>query len=52
MVEKDYAPGWPLGELQLPVKTKPFELLGCIPQIIGKLDGYRKGCRLVPIDSY
>ena len=52
MVEKDYAPGWPLGELKLPVKSKPFELLGCIPQIIGKHDAYRKSYRLVDIDKY
>ena len=30
----------------------PFELLGCIPQIIGLHDAYRKGHRLVSIDKY
>ena len=31
---------------------QPFELLGCIPQIVGAHDAYRKGHRLVPIDKY
>ena len=46
MVAKD------LGLPEIPVKTQPYELLGCIPQIIGAHDGYRKGHRLVPIDKY
>ena len=46
MVAKD------LGLPEIPVKTQPYQLLGCVPQIIGKHDGYRKGSRLVPIDSY
>ena len=31
---------------------QPFELLGCIPQIVGAHDAYRKGHRLVPIYKY
>ncbi len=46
MVAKD------LGLPEIPVKCKPFELLGCIPQIIGKHDAYRKSYRLVNIDKY
>ena len=30
----------------------PFELLGCIPQIVGLHDAFRKGHRLVSIDKY
>ena len=46
MVSKD------LGLPSIPVKSKPFELLGCIPQIIGKHDAYRKAYKLVDIDQY
>ena len=46
MVAKD------LGVPEIPVKTQPYEILGCIPQIIGKHDAYRKGFRLVPVSSY
>ena len=46
MVEKDYRP------IQLPVKNQPYELLGCVPQVIGKHDAYKKGYRFVPIDQY
>ena len=46
MVAKD------LGLPEIPVKCKPFELLGCIPQIIGKHDACRKSYRLVNIDKY
>ena len=46
MVAKD------LGVPSIPVKSKPFELLGCIPQVIGKHDAYRKSYRLVDIDKY
>ena len=46
MVAKD------LGLPSIPVKSKPFELVGCIPQIIGLHDAYRKSYRLVKIDEY
>ena len=46
MVAKD------LGLPSIPVKFKPFEIVGCIPQIIGKHDAYRKSYRLVDIDKY
>ena len=46
MVAKD------LGLPSIPVKSKPFELLGCIPQVIGKHDAYRKSYRLVDSDKY
>ena len=46
MVEKDYVP------IQLPVKSKPFELVGCVPQVIKKHDAYRKSYRFVSIDDY
>ena len=46
MVAKD------LGLPEIPVKFKPFELSGCIPQIIGKHDSYRKSYKLVNIDKY
>ena len=52
MVEKDYAPGWPLGELKLPVKSVPYKILGCIPQVIGKHESYARGYRFVPIANY
>ena len=46
MVAKD------LGLPQIPIKNQPYELLGCVPQIIGKHDGYEKSYRLVPIKDY
>ena len=46
MVAKD------LGVPSIPVKFKPFELVGCIPQIIGKHDAYRKAYKLVDVDKY
>jgi len=46
MVEKDYVP------IQLPVKSKPFELVGCVPQVIKKHDAYRKSYRFVSIEDY
>jgi hypothetical protein len=47
MVEKDYSP-----VLNLPVKTVPFEILGCVPQVIGKHDKYMKSSQLVPVQDY
>jgi len=52
MVEKDYAPGWTMGELKLPVKSVPYKILGCVPQVIGKHDSYYKGNRFVKIEDY
>lgn len=52
MVERDYASDWPMGELKLPVKTVPYEIYGCIPQIVGKHDSYRNRKRLVDIENY
>jgi len=52
MVEKDYAPGWPMGELRLPVKTVPYKMLGCVPQVVGKHESYTKGYRFVQIENY
>tara|TARA_B100001778_G_C18564575_1_gene619430 strand:- start:145 stop:1278 length:1134 start_codon:yes stop_codon:yes gene_type:complete len=52
MVEKDYAPGWTMGELKLPVKSVPYKILGCIPQVIGKHDSYARGYRFVNIENY
>jgi hypothetical protein len=52
MVEKDYAPGWPMGELKLPVKSVPYNILGCIPQVVGKHESYERGYRFVPIENY
>lgn len=52
MVEKDYAPGWPMGELKLPVKAVPYKILGCIPQVVGKHDSYANGYRFVSIENY
>ena len=47
MVEKDYAP-----VLNVPVKTEPYKILGCIPQVLGKHDRYKNGHRFVPIKDY
>jgi hypothetical protein len=52
MVERDYASDWPMGELKLPVKTVPYEIYGCIPQIVGKHDSYRNSKRFVDIENY
>ena len=52
MVEKDYAPDWQFGELKLPVKSVPYKILGCIPQVIGKHESYARGYRFVPIANY
>lgn len=52
MVEKDYAPGWPMGELKLPVKSVPYKILGCLPQVVGKHESYERGHRFVPIENY
>tara|TARA_B100000902_G_C27221943_1_gene870142 strand:+ start:218 stop:1288 length:1071 start_codon:yes stop_codon:yes gene_type:complete len=52
MVEKDYAPDWMMGELKLPVKSIPYKILGCIPQVIGKHESYDRGYRFVPIENY
>ena len=46
MVAKD------LGLPEIPVKTQPYELLGCIPQVYGAHDAYDKAYKLVPIDKY
>ena len=50
--EKDYAPAWAMGELTLPVKSVPYEILGCVPQVIGKHDSYARGYRFVNIENY
>lgn len=47
MVEKDYAP-----LLNLPVKSTPYKIVGCIGQIIGKHTTYFKGHRFVDISKY
>jgi hypothetical protein len=52
MVEKDYAPTWPMGNLELPVKNVPYYCYRTIPQLIGKHDSARKGYRFVEIDKY
>ena len=52
MVERDYASDWPMGELKLPVKTVPYEIYGCIPQIVGKHDSYRNSKRFLDIENY
>ncbi len=52
MVEKDYAPGWPMGELKLPVKTVPYKIIGCVPQVVGKHESYERGFRFVDIENY
>lgn len=45
MVGKDYG-------LTFPVKTIPYTILGCIPQVVGKHEGYVKGHRFVQIKDY
>jgi len=52
MVEKDYAPGWTMGELKLPVKTVPYKIIGCVPQVVGKHESYYKGHRFVQIKDF
>ena len=52
MVEKDYAPDWPMGELKLPVKSVPYKILGCMPQVVGRHESYAKGYRFVKIENY
>ena len=52
MVEKDYSPGWPMGELKLPVKTVPYKIIGCVPQVVGKHESYERGFRFVDIENY
>jgi len=52
MVEKDYAPTWSMGNLELPVKNVPYICYRTIPQIIGKHDSARKGYRFIDIDKY
>jgi hypothetical protein len=52
MVEKDYAPTWPMGNLELPVKNVPYLCYRTIPQVIGKHDSARKGYRFIDIDKY
>jgi len=52
MVEKDYAPTWSMGNLELPVKDVPYICHRTLPQIIGKHDSARKGYRFIEIDKY
>jgi hypothetical protein len=52
MVEKDYAPTWPMGNLELPVKNVPYICYRTLPQIIGKHDSAKKGYRFIEIDNY
>lgn len=52
MVEKDYAPTWSMGNLELPVKNVPYICYRTVPQIIGKHDSARKGHRFIEIDKY
>lgn len=52
MVEKDYAPTWPMGNLELPVKNVPYYCYRTIPQVIGRHDSLRKNYRFVEIDKY
>lgn len=52
MVEKDYAPTWPMGNLELPVKSVPYICYRTLPQVIGKHDSARKGYRFIEIDKY
>lgn len=47
MVEKDYAP-----VLNVPVKTEPYKILGCIPQVVGKHESYAYGYTFVPVEKY
>jgi hypothetical protein len=52
MVERDYASDWPMGKLSLPVKSIPYKIVGCIPQVSGKHDRYFKMKQFVSIEDY
>lgn len=45
MVGKDYG-------LNFPVKSVPYKILGCIPQVVGKHDSYEKSFTFVSIENY
>lgn len=45
MVGKDYG-------LTFPVKSTPFKILGCIPQVVGKHESYAHAYRFVSIKDY
>ena len=52
MVQKDMQPTWPFGELELNPRKVPYEILGCVPQIIGGHDKYKKSHSFVPVEKY
>ena len=45
MVGKDYG-------LEMGVKQIPYNIVGCIPQVVGKHESYAKSYRFVPVKNY
>jgi len=34
------------------IKSFPYKILGCMPQVVGKHESYDRGYRFVPIENY
>ena len=52
MVQKDMQPTWQFGELELVPQKVPYKIIGCVPQIIGRHDNYKKAYNFVPVEKY